>query len=84
MTTIIGAKLGNRYETAPEFQKTLTNFGCIIKTRLGLHDVSDHVCSPNGIILLEVIDDEEAKKFIEELRKIPGIDIQIMHFPQNS
>jgi hypothetical protein len=80
MTTIMGIRLGNRINTAMEFQKILTNFGCIIKTRLGLHDVSDNKCSPNGIILLEVIDDEEAVKFEKELCKIEGIEIQLMKF----
>lgn len=80
MTTIMGIRLDNRVQTAIDFQKTLTNFGCIIKTRLGLHDVSDNKCAPNGIILLEVIDDEQAKEFEKELCKIEGIEIQIMKF----
>lgn len=80
MTTIMGVRLDNRTQTAIDFQKTLTQFGCIIKTRLGLHDVSENKCAPNGLILLEVIDDEEGAKFEEELRKIEGIEIQIMKF----
>lgn len=80
MTTIIGIRLDNRANTAIDFQKTLTQFGCIIKTRLGLHDVSDNKCAPNGIILLEVIDDTEAIEFIKELAKIPGAEIQTMKF----
>lgn len=80
MTTIMGIRLDNRNDTSVEFQKTLTKFGCIIKTRLGMHDVSDHKCAPNGIIVLEVIDDEEAKVFEKELCKIEGIEIQIMKF----
>lgn len=80
MTTILGIRLDNRNHTAIEFQKILTNYGCIIKTRLGLHDVSDNKCAPNGIILLEVIDDEEAKKFEKDLCAIEGIEIQLMKF----
>lgn len=80
MTVILGIRLDNRTQTAIEFQKTLTHFGCIIKTRLGLHDVSENVCAPNGLILLEVIDNEEAKEFESELRKIDGIEIQSMVF----
>lgn len=81
MTTILGVRLDNRLETATEFQKVLTSFGCIIKTRLGLHEVSEKQCAHNGIILLEVIDDNEALKFKDELKKISGIEIQIMQFP---
>lgn len=80
MTTIMGVRLDNRTQTAVDFQKTLTQFGCIIKTRLGLHDVEANQCSPNGIILLEVINDEEAKEFEKELCKIDGIEIQVMKF----
>lgn len=80
MTTILGIRLDNRTNTAIEFQKILTQYGCIIKTRLGLHDVSANVCAPNGIILLEVINDEEGKIFKDELSKIEGIEIQVMNF----
>lgn len=80
MTTIMGIRLDKRVDTAIEFQKILTQFGCIIKTRLGLHDVSCGKCAPNGIIILEVIDDEEARNFEKELCKIEGIEIQLMHF----
>lgn len=80
MTTIMGVRLDNRTQTAVDFQKTLTQFGCIIKTRLGLHDVEANQCAPNGIILLEVINDEEAKEFEKELCKIDGIEIQVMKF----
>ena len=80
MTVIMGIRLDNRANTAIEFQKILTNFGCIIKTRLGLHDVSGNKCAPNGIILLEVIDDKEAEVFEKELCTIDGIEIQLMKF----
>lgn len=80
MTTIMGVRLDNRTQTAVAFQKVLTDFGCIIKTRLGLHDASASVCSPNGIILMEVINDEQAKEFERELCKIEGIEIQVMRF----
>lgn len=80
MTTIMGVRLDNRLETATEFQKVLTNFGCIIKTRLGLHEVSDKLCAHSGLILMEIIDDEEAVKFEKELCKIDGVEIQVMKF----
>ena len=80
MTTVMGVRLDKRNDTSIEFQKILTKFGCIIKTRLGLHNVSCGVCAPNGIILLELIDDEEANNFRKELETIEGIEIQTMHF----
>lgn len=80
MTTIMGVRLENRLEAAIEFQKVLTQFGCIIRTRLGLHEASDKLCAKSGIILLEVIDDEKAKEFEKELCKINAIEIQVMKF----
>lgn len=80
MTTIMGVRLDNRTQTAVDFQRTLTTYGCIIKTRLGLHEVTDNKCAPNGLILMEVIDDEQAKEFERELCKIEGIEIQVMRF----
>lgn len=80
MTTIFGIKLDNRTQTAVDFQKVLTHFGCSIKTRLGLHDVNNNVCSPNGLILLEIIDDSEAMKMKEELLEIPNLELQSMKF----
>lgn len=80
MTTIMGIKLDNRTHTAIEFQQILTNYGCIIKTRIGLHDVADNKCAPNGVILLEIINDEEVKQLESDLRAIDGINIQMMKF----
>lgn len=80
MTIIFGIQLDNRTQSAVEFQKTLTHFGCIIKTRLGLHEVADNKCAPNGLILLEIIDEEQAVEFEKELRNIEGIEIQKMKF----
>ena len=80
MTTIIGVKLDNRSQTASEFQSVLTNYGCIIKTRLGIHEASENTCSANGLILLEVIDDAQAEVFEKELLKIKGLETKMMQF----
>lgn len=80
MTTIFGIRLDNRTQTAIDFQKVLTRYGCSIKTRLGLHDVTDNMCAPNGLILLEIINDEEAAKMKEELLQIPSLELQMMKF----
>lgn len=80
MTTIMGIKLGNRNGNALDFQKVLTEFGCIIKTRIGLHEATNNVCSPHGIILLEVIDDSKIEEFKDALHKIPEVEIQTMKF----
>ncbi|MFQ8626833.1 MAG: hypothetical protein ACLSA2_10480 [Candidatus Gastranaerophilaceae bacterium] len=75
-TTIIGVSLENRIETAVEFQKIITDFGCEIRTRIGLHPSMSDVCLNRGIILLEVNGEAELLKL--ELSK--HWTIQTMEF----
>ncbi len=75
-TTIIGVALENRLETALEFQKIVTNFGCEIRTRIGLHPSKEQVCLNRGIVLLEVDGDADLLKL--ELSK--HWQIQTMEF----
>ena len=57
-----------RKEEAVTVQKILTEWGCLIKTRLGLHeDVLDN-CSDNGTLFLEMKGDMD--KHVEMVRKL--------------
>ena len=56
MTAIIGVLLENRVDEAVKFQQILTECGCSIRTRIGLHNIGEYKCVNNGIILLEVVD----------------------------
>lgn len=80
--TIMGIKIQDRVETVQEVQKLLTEHGCEISTRIGLHMASENACSPNGLILLEFIDnaDESIKKLEEELDKLGHVEVQKMVF----
>ena len=80
MTTIIGIKISNRLESAVSVQEMLTKYGCIRKTRIGLHEEINGQCSPRGLILLEIINDEESIKIANELCDIEEIEIQQMKF----
>ena len=80
MTIILGIKLDNRLETATEFQKIVSEFGCSIHTRIGLHLTNDKLCSDYGIILLEVENNKNAAALEKELLKIDKIEIQRMIF----
>lgn len=55
MSTIMGILLDNRIEEAVKLQEILTECGCHIKTRIGLHNIGEYKCINNGIILLEVV-----------------------------
>ena len=80
MTTIIGIKVKNRLESAVEVQAVLTKYGCFIKTRIGLHREINGECSPEGLILLEIINDIEAVEITNELCDIEDVEIQQMKF----
>lgn len=80
MTTIIGIKINNRVENAVQVQEILTKYGCIIKTRIGLHEEIHGQCSARGLILLEIIDDKASIDIANELCDIEDIEIQQMKF----
>ena len=79
MSTIFGIKLLNRVGNATDFQEVVSKFGCSIKTRIGLHDVANGVCSPSGIILIEFIG-KDANDFEQALKALDDIEIQKMVF----
>lgn len=78
---IFGVHVTDRLQKAVEVQKLFSEYGCHIKTRLGLHEVSHEVCSPRGVVLLEMFGDE-AKCFElkAKLGAIEGIEVQQMVF----
>ena len=59
--------IGNRKESAVTVQKILTGWGCLIKTRLGIHDGVLDECSDAGLLILEIVGDK--KKHKEMARK---------------
>jgi hypothetical protein len=80
-TTVFGILLNQRNDMAPRFQEIVTRYGCNIKTRIGLHNVSENVCSASGIILLETIGkDLDIANLENDLRNLEGAEIQKMVF----
>lgn len=76
---IIGVRMDNRVGNALKFQETLTNNGCIIKARLGLHEVSKNACANDGIIVLQPCGEkEEVEKLVEELNDLDGITAKLI------
>ena len=67
-------KIEQRTDASEMVQKILTDFGCSIKVRLGLHDVPCNTCSPSGLIFLQVSgDDEPVKEMISELNNVDNV-----------
>lgn len=78
---ILGIRISNRSQVNLSVQNILTKYGCTIKTRLGLHEVVEDNCSPEGIILLELLGLETEMDLLEkELRNLPGVEVQKMIF----
>ena len=65
--TVLGIRIEDRVKEAGEVQKVLTKFGCSIKTRLGLHEVSNDFCSSSGLILLELTGPKDEQEKLHEL-----------------
>jgi len=78
---IFGVHVTNRANQVPDVQKLLTEYGCNIKTRLGLHRVDEQVCSPRGLILLEMFGDPAlCGQLKAKLSKLEGVEVQEMLF----
>ncbi len=71
---VIAVKVSDREGAAQDMQKVLTEHGCLIKVRLGLHDIPANACSPAGLVLMEVEgDDAEIKAMVAELNGLPEV-----------
>jgi hypothetical protein len=78
---ILGVLITNREKEAGNVQAILTKFGCSIKTRLGLHEISNDLCNPCGLILLELIGDtSEMDKLEFSLGQLSGVQLKKMVF----
>ena len=78
---IIGVHITERAQHAGQVQEVFTKFGCSIRTRLGLHEADANLCSPNGLILLEMVDDDAvAAELSAALSAIDGIEVKQMMF----
>jgi hypothetical protein len=78
---ILGIAVTDNAAEAIKVQNLLTKFGCTIKTRLGLHEVSNDECNSEGIILLELTGNtDEMDKLENELLKIESLKLRKMIF----
>jgi hypothetical protein len=78
---IIGVHITDRVKKSSDVQSIFTEYGCEIKTRLGLHEAYDDFCSPSGVVLLEFISsDEKANEMKNKLKAIKGVQVQEMLF----
>ncbi len=78
---IVGVHVTDRLKNAAAVQALFTEYGCHIKTRLGLHEVTGSSCGPNGLVVLELVGDEaKCRELSARLGAIQGIEIKEMVF----
>ncbi len=77
--TIILIYLNHRTQAAVQVQKILSAWGCMIKTRLGIHDGVLDECTETGLIFLEVVGDQEKlKELTRKLNLVKGVDAKLI------
>jgi hypothetical protein len=77
--SILIALLRTRSKSAVKFQKVLTKYGCIVKTRLGIHDGIAGSCSDTGLIILELVGDKkDTAGLARKLNAIPGVSAKLV------
>lgn len=77
--TIMAIVVEHRNNNAPKLQEILTKYGCIIKTRLGLHESSKGQCQERGLIILELDgSDEDIVNLKNELLNMGNIKVNTM------
>lgn len=65
--------VNNRSKNSSTLQSVLTDSGCMINTRLGLHEAGN-VCSEEGLIILQLTgSDTDIQKLEKNLNMIDGI-----------
>jgi hypothetical protein len=78
-TTIMAVTIDPRSAHAPQVQTILTKHGCIIKTRLGLHEVNQNSCSEEGLIILHIRSSLDEIKILEnELLDVDDVKVKYM------
>ena len=80
-TRILGVLIIDRQQEAGKIQNVLTKYGCSIKTRLGLHEVTSEVSNTSGLLLLELTGNvSEMDRLENELLAVEGTQTQKMIF----
>lgn len=71
--------VSHRSKSAIEVQKLLTEWGCSIKTRLGVHDGVGDQCSDSGLIILELVGEKiKNDELLICLKTLEGVNAQLV------
>lgn len=82
MKNFIIVVINKRKNEAVTVQKILTEWGCLIKTRLGLHEGVLDDCSEIGSIILEVVgENEKHEELVRKLNLLAGVTAKLVNVP---
>ncbi|KAL0236152.1 hypothetical protein GEMRC1_002734 [Eukaryota sp. GEM-RC1] len=73
--------VNNRFQNVPKVQQILTDYGCSIKTRVGLHH-TDPECSTSGLIILAMDSKNRnmSQRCLDELNSVQGVSVKTVEF----
>lgn len=78
---IYAVHVTDRLKQVAKVQGLLSEYGCHIKTRLGLHEASEKVCAPSALLLLEMVGDpKRCRELYEKLNGVTGIEVKKVAF----
>ena len=76
---VVLIKVDHRSSEAAKVQDILTEYGCNIKVRLGLDQISEDFCANDGLIILEVDGkDEDLKALVNKLNELNYIQAKMI------
>lgn len=74
---LVLVKLKARNQKAEQVQHVLTQHGCDISLRVGLHEVSKDGCSDEGLIILHVKPGgKAAKSLVKDLKTVGQLEVK--------
>ncbi|TDO85922.1 hypothetical protein DFR79_11649 [Halanaerobium saccharolyticum] len=74
---IMAILIDKRTDAAPRVQEILTEHGCLIKTRLGMHESS--TCADEGMIIFDLTaENTEVEALEAELKSVEGVKVKSM------
>lgn len=77
--TVLLILVDKRKKAAINVQKILTGWGCLIKTRLGIHDGVLDNCSDAGLIICELVGSPAKKKELaRKLKLVAGVNTKLI------
>ena len=81
MVRVTGIKITDRIKEAGLVQKALSDYGRVISTRLGFHELSEELCSREGFMVIHLAGlQDDCDELAARLKKTEGIYVQDMTF----